>query len=66
MTIKINEQHLGDIATNEQAERMVELLRRRGYDVEIGDSTSPEESPNNVKDSDWEECLDIISEESYG
>ena len=36
-TYCINEQMLGDAATAEQAKRMVELLTKRGYDVEYGD-----------------------------
>ena len=62
MTIRINEEHLGDLATQEQAERMVEILSDKGYDVAYGHGG---ESPNNVKDKDWEEALDIISKESY-
>jgi H2-forming N5,N10-methylenetetrahydromethanopterin dehydrogenase-like enzyme len=63
-TIYITADHLGDIATDEQAERMAELLRERGYDVKVGHGRSkatPEDIPNKV----WEECLDIISQESY-
>ena len=63
MTVYITPEHLGDIATNEQAERMAELLRQRGYEVEIG--TSPGDRSDSIPNRVWGECLDIISAESY-
>lgn len=33
----ITEEHLGDIATKEEALKMIALLRARGFDVEYGD-----------------------------
>lgn len=61
--IYITAEHLGDVATNEQAERMAELLRERGFDVSVGTGTG--ERADSIPDSIWEECLDIISRESY-
>jgi hypothetical protein len=61
----INEAHLGGEATVANAQRMVELLCERGYDVTYGYSLEfPDDDPG--FDTDWDECLDIISHECYG
>lgn len=57
-TIRINEKHLGNGASKEQAERMVEWLRERGYDASYGQGSS-----ERIEDTDWLDCLDIIREE---
>lgn len=36
----ITEEYLGDIATKEQAEKMIALLQARGFDVEYGDQAT--------------------------
>lgn len=36
MKFLIAEQNIGDDATKEQAERLIELLRKKGWDVEYG------------------------------
>lgn len=62
-TYFIDEQMLGDIATEEDARRMVEILTERGYDVAYGHSISQDEAT--IANKDWEEGLDIISREKY-
>ena len=54
-TIKINSQMLGEDASEQQTEKMVELLQNLGYDVEYTTNTG---SINNDIDS----INDIISE----
>ena len=54
-TIKINSQMLGEDASEQQTEKMVELLQNLGYDVEYTTDTG---SINNDIDS----INDIISE----
>jgi len=51
---------LGDIATDADARRMVELLKERGYDARLGSALNSADVP----DDDWGECLDIISQEN--
>ena len=53
---------LGDMATDADARRMVELLKERGYDARLGSALQGGED---VPDADWSECLDIISQEQY-
>jgi hypothetical protein len=55
----INAEMLGPVATDEQAERMVELLAKRGYNVEYGEGTRHYADAPDYKD--WKDCLDIIS-----
>ena len=65
-TISINEEHLGD-ATTQQAQRMVELLNERGWDVRYGsdmltgDALEWYEGIVDEFESDFDELLDIIS-----
>lgn len=53
----ITAEMLGDIATDEQAARMAELLAERS----VIEGTDVEDIPQAI----WYECLDIISRESY-
>lgn len=64
----ITEQNMGD-ATREQAYRMIDLLRQRGWRVKYGNDLMLGEWDDNpaFEDTafyhDWCECLDIISKE---
>lgn len=58
-TYYINEEMLGDTATEQDARRMVELLAARGYDVAYGHGYGQDEDA--IPTAVWEECLDIIS-----
>ena len=53
--------YLGDVATEQQAEHMAELLRDRGYAVEYGIGSDNEDE---IPDSVWYACLDIIISEA--
>lgn len=59
----VDEQMLGDEATVEDAERMVELLTEWGYTVEYGHSIDQDE--REIKQKDWNDALNIISQERY-
>ena len=58
--VYVEPEMLGDMATNADARRMVQLLRERGYDAELGSALHGEEVPEAVRG----ECLDIISQET--
>jgi hypothetical protein len=58
-TVYIEPEMLGDVATDADARRMVELLTERGYDAQLGSALSGADVPEAV----WGECLDIISQE---
>ena len=57
----VNEQMLGDTATEADAQRMVELLAALGYDVEYG--VTPGQDDSVIAGGDWQKCLDIIAAE---
>jgi hypothetical protein len=57
--MKITAEHLGAIATDEQAKRMTALLIEHGADP--ADYARADEIPQAI----WDECLDQISHESY-
>lgn len=57
LEIKINESHLGNEATMEEAEAMVEELNERGYNAEYGDTTDNQGLDEIVPDSIWQECM---------
>ena len=59
--IRINEQHLGNDATEAQARRMVELLRDEGYDVGYGEY---DKTQGTIPYDLWYDCLDRIAIES--
>jgi len=65
MTVKITEEHLGAEATREQAQRAVELLNERGYDVKYGDPGRDERAEDHISNRDWSDVLDTVSKESY-
>lgn len=64
-TYYITEEMLGDQATADDARRMVELLAERGYDVEYGNPRHGQHD-DEIRQKDWNECLDILSREKYG
>ena len=57
---------LGDGATDEDAARMVELLRERGVLSELGSPLTWNHKSELCPDDVWEACLDIVSQEKYG
>jgi hypothetical protein len=61
-TYYISEAMLGDEATEQDARRMVQLLRERGYDVEYGNDLNRGDAP--FTDAEWQVCLDFISSTS--
>lgn len=46
MTQYINEENLGNIATERQARRLVQIMQSRGWKVEYGDSQLSDELPD--------------------
>ena len=52
----ITEEHLGPTATEEEARRMVDLLRERGYDVRYG-AGKPGPNDEIIPDDVWEELI---------
>ena len=54
----IDEQMLGDTATEKDARKMVKLLAKRGYNVEYGHALGQDETT--IDDADWAACLDRI------
>lgn len=54
---------LGNGATDDDAERMVELLQAQGYDAEVGSSLRHDHEYEAVPDCVWEECLEIVNQE---
>lgn len=60
-TVYVEPEMLGDVATDADARRMVELLTERGYDAQLGSALHSAAVPADV----WGECLDIISQEKY-
>lgn len=63
-TYYISEAMLGDEATEQDARRMVELLTEKGYDVEYGNRFNRTDE-DDIATRDWEDALDIISQEKY-
>lgn len=59
-TLKINEQHLGSEATEQEARRMIALLIERGYEAEYGDAVG-QRIEDAIPSSVWDECMDTIS-----
>lgn len=59
--VYVEPEMLGSEAFVDSARRMVELLKERGYDARLGSALHGEEVPESV----WGECLDIISREAY-
>lgn len=58
---------LYNLATDDHARRMVELLTERGYNVEFAPSMTANNANDNkdmVPQSVWNQCLDIISREA--
>lgn len=55
--VYVSVEHLGPWGTEADAKRMVELLKERGYNAQLGEGRA--EVPEDV----WGECLDIISHE---
>ncbi len=53
----VSVEHLGPWGTEADAKRMVEVLRERGYDAQLG------EGRTNVPEAVWDECLAIVSQE---
>lgn len=58
----INEEHLGPVATETDARRMVELLTARGYNVEYTPcrGSSSGDGEDAFPDDVWFECLALI------
>lgn len=61
MTIRINEEHLGDIATKADAEVMVRALRVNGFDVEYGQPMKRDERADNIPDTAWDKALALTN-----
>jgi len=59
--VYVEPEMLGSEAFIDSARRMVELLKERGYDARLGSALHGEDVPESV----WNECLDIISREAY-
>jgi hypothetical protein len=57
-TYYVDEQMLGDTATEKDARKMVKLLAQRGYNVEYGSAIGQDETA--IRDADWTACLDKI------
>lgn len=64
-TYYITETMLGDQATADDARRMVQLLSERGYDVAYGNPRR-DQRDEEIRQEDWDDCLDILSREKYG
>lgn len=60
MTIKINEAHLGNEATRDEAHRVVKFLQLIGYDAEYGQPVFQDERADNVDEDDWTLALDSL------
>jgi hypothetical protein len=61
MSYMINAEMLGDVATEADAERMVEILSELGYDVAIGVDRSND--PNYIPENVWSDALEQIGRE---
>lgn len=57
-TIYINEEHLGNDATEDEAQAAVEALKARGYNVEYGAAAGQQEGINDIDEDDWNAALD--------
>ena len=55
-TVYVDPEMLGNVATDADARRMVELLTERGYDAQLGSALSGADVPEAV----WGECLDTF------
>ena len=63
MTYLINTEMLGEDATVEQAEKMVELLQGKGYDVDYTDdfgSINRDFDENPIPENVWENAIQLI------
>jgi len=60
----IEQEMLGDSATEADARRMVELLQERGVDAALGSPLRSDHDPDACPDAVWEQCLDILSIEA--
>lgn len=57
-TYRIETEMLGAEATDRDRDRMVDLLRDRGYDVEAGAAIGNEQDA--IPESVWNECLEQL------
>jgi len=64
-TYYITNAMLGDQATADDARRLVALLAQRGYDVAYGNPRR-DQRDEEIRQADWNDCLDILSREKYG
>ena len=64
-TIHVTPEHLGDVATNEDVQRMAEFLQAKGYTVVTQDGTDEfEDDAEQAKfEADWEAGLEVVGTE---
>ena len=65
ITIHVTPEMLGDVATTEDAQRMAELLRAKGYDVELAEGRNEFDAEDDEEQfaADWDSAMETIGAE---
>lgn len=64
MPYYVESEMLGDLATEADAQRMVNLLQERGVDAALGSPLQSDHDPSTCPDAVWDACLDAINIEA--